>query len=48
MKAYNPMGSIVQTKAQQKQHQAKVQEVIAKMGNKWCLHPDNFIKRKTQ
>lgn len=23
----------------------KVQAIIAKMGNKWCLHPDNQVKR---
>lgn len=28
-----------------KKHEAKVKAVIEEMGNKWRLHPDNFVKK---
>lgn len=46
MTYFNPFACLSPTKEQRKEHDKKVQRVIQNMGNKWRLHPDNYIKRK--
>jgi hypothetical protein len=44
----NPFEVLAPSKKQLKSNEEKVKTVIKEMGNKWRLHPDNYIKRKPQ
>lgn len=45
MTYFDALKTIAPTKKQLAQHQSKVQEAIAGMGNKWRFHPDNYVQK---
>ena len=45
MTFFSALKTIAPTKKQLSQNQAKVQEAIEKMENKWRLHPDNYVQK---
>ena len=45
MTFFSALKTIAPTKKQLSQNQTKLENAIQQMGNKWRLHPDNYVQK---